>query len=127
MSYEDDYDATEKVVLTNPEYWVEIKTCLSRAERTKAEGALSRTTVDIDGSGNAAPVMSPNIADYRDLMVVNSIVSWNLTGKDGAPWPVSAATVGRLKQADFDRIYTRVDALNSEPTTAEAQRFPSTG
>ncbi len=124
MSYEDDYDATEKVVLTNSEYWVEIKTCLSRAERTQAEGALSRTSVQIADDGSASPMMSPSISDYRDLMVVNSIVSWNITGKDGTPWPISAAAVGRLKQTDFDLIYKRVDALNSDPTPAEAQRFP---
>lgn len=127
MSYEDDYDGTERIVLSNPDYWVEIKTCLSRAEKKEAEGALTRTTIGLSESGAESPQMTPSVAEYRDLMVLNSVVGWNITGKDGAVWPIDMEHIGRLKDADFSLVYKRVDQVNSAPTPAEAQRFPGKG
>lgn len=124
MSYEDDFDGLETITLTNPEYWVQVKTCLSRGEKKQAEGALTRATIGISEDGAEGARMTPSITEYRDLMVLNSISSWNLAGKDGVLWPIDVEHVNKLKDADFALVYARVDKLNSPPTAAEAQRFP---
>jgi hypothetical protein len=118
--YANSYAETEKIVLTNSDYWVEILTCLPRKALKKAEAALSQAVVQQDqaASDGMNVSMAPDVAGYRDLMVLGSISSWNLDDERGQVIPVTLDNVGLLSGADFKLIYERVDALNSPPTAA---------
>lgn len=122
MGYKSSYSTTEKLALTNPMYWVEIRTCLSREDLGRAEKLLSRATVDLRGNGT----VDPDIVGYRNLMIGMSLVSWNLdddeTGLVIPIDPCSAATL--LSGPDFDVVWSRVNQLNSAPEGDDAVRFP---
>jgi hypothetical protein len=119
--YDDDTDGTEEIPLVvNPEYRVVIKTCLDRGELAEAEKLLTKATANLNGDAT----ITPQVSDYRDLMVFNSIVSWNLTEKNGEPRPVTLENVKKLKGPDFEAIQNRVTALNSAKSPQEAAKIP---
>lgn len=122
MGYKSSYSATEKLMLTNPTYWVEIRTCLSREDLAKAEKLLSRATVDLNGNGT----VDPDIVGYRNLMIGMSLVSWNLDDDDtGQIIPIDPHSAAMLLSGpDFDVVWGRVNRLNSAPEGDDAVRFP---
>lgn len=118
--YDDDTTGTETVPLVvNPEYWVEIKTCLDRKDLAQAEKLLTKATASLNGD----TTITPQVSDYRDLMVFNSIVKWNLTTSDGTLWPITLENVQKLKGPDFEAIQDRVTALNSAKSPQEAAKI----
>lgn len=117
------YDDTETVtvnLVTNPEYWVNIKECLDRRGLAAAEKALTQTTMSVGGD----MVMTPDVPVWRDLMVFHSIESWNITEKDGSPRPVTLEAVQKLKGPDFDLIQDKVTELNAPKTPQEQAKIP---
>jgi hypothetical protein len=128
MGYRASYTGTERITLTNPEYWVEIATCLSRGALAKAEAALSQTTVrpNADGDGEST-VMTPQVSEYRDLMVLGSLMAWNLDDDAGRVMEISRENMALLSGEDFDLIHKRVDELNSPMSGDEQKRFPAQG
>lgn len=128
MGYAAGHADTEKIVLTDQNYWVEILTCLPRKALKRAEAAMSQAVVKQGKTQEDTEVsMSPDMAGYRDLMVLGSIASWNLDGDDGQILPIDLDGVGVLSGPDFNLIYKRVDALNSPLTPEAQQKFPGQG
>jgi hypothetical protein len=116
------YDDTEslRITLNNPDYWVEIKDCLSRGELAEAEKALTNATMTVGGDA----VMTPNVSLWRDLMVFHSITAWNIMEKDESPRPVTLENVKRLKGPDFDLIQEKVTEFNAAKTIQEQTKIP---
>jgi len=128
MGYKSTYADVEKIQLTHPDYWVQIKTCLSRGALGKAEGALTRASVKQGETEQDADVsMAPDISEYRDLMVLGSIITWNLDDDRGQVLPITLENVGELSGPDFALVYARVDALNSPMKPEEEKKFPDQG
>lgn len=120
MGYVAKYAGTEKLILSDPDYWVELRKCLSRAQLGETESLLTQAVVDMDGKGT----VKPNVTLYRNTMVAFSIAAWNLDDDNGNVLPVNLATVGFLSGPDFDLVYNRVDKLNKGMTEDEQSRFP---
>lgn len=122
MGYKSSYSKTEKITLvTNPTYWVEIKLCLSRGEMEAAETLLSQATIGLNGTGS----VNPDIVGYRNAMVHQSLVAWNLDDDDtGEIIPITDEAPRILAGPDFDLVWEHVDKLNTSPSDVEAQRFP---
>jgi hypothetical protein len=123
MPYVASYEGTEKLTLTNPEYWVELRKCLSRSQLKQAEAALSQAVLDMQGNGT----VRPDVGMYRDMMVTSSIAAWNLDDANGAVLPVNLGTIGVLAGPDFDRVWARVDQLNKGMEPEDQARFPEAG
>jgi hypothetical protein len=124
MPYVASYSGTDRVnLVTNPDYWVDLRKCLSRAQLAKAEDLLTQAVIDMEGNGSVRPDVSGN----RTAMVLYSIAAWNIDGEDGAVLPITEATVGLLAGPDFDLVWKRVDALNKSMSAQEQQRFPDAG
>lgn len=121
MPYVASYDGTEKLTLTNPEYWVELRKCLSRAQLKQAEAALSQAVLDMQGNGS----VKPDVGAYRDMMVTFSIAAWNLDDEQGSVLPITFGTVGFLAGPDFDLVWNRVDQLNKGMAETDQARFPA--
>lgn len=116
---------TERVLLVDPDYWVDIRTCMTRGALAKAETAMSRTAVTPGNSENDTVVaMSPDVAGYRNLMVLGSIVAWNIDDDNGRVLEINLENIELLTGPDFDRVYARVNDLNSPMKGEEAKRFP---
>lgn len=125
MGYKADYSSTERITLSNPHYWVEIKQCLSRRDLKQAEKLLTDSTISVGSGGIKSAQMMPDVAAYRDHMVTSSIVDWNLDGEDGTVLPISPESVQELSGEDWDKIWERVDALNGPAGPEERRRFPA--
>ena len=120
MPYVASYEGTETLTLTNPEYWVKLRKCLSRAQLKQAEGVLSQAVLDMQGNGT----VRPDVGMYRDMMVVFSIAEWNIDDEHGIVLPISLGTVGVLAGPDFDLVWARVDELSKGMEPADQARFP---
>lgn len=127
MGYKADYSATERITLSNPAYWVEIRTCLSRRDLRAAEKLLTDATIDVSAGGAQSARMMPDVTAYRDHMVTASIVDWNLDDDAGQVLPITPEAVQELAGEDWDRIWERVNLLNGPDGPAERRRFPAGG
>lgn len=123
MPYVASYEGTEKLTLTNPDYWVELRKCLSRAQLKQAEAVLSQAVIDMQGNGS----VKPDVGTYRDMMVTFSIAAWNIDDASGAVLPIDFGTIGVLAGPDFDLVWNRVDQLNKGMAEADQARFPAAG
>lgn len=124
MGYRSDTFGDEKITLSHPAYWVKVKKCLTRTEQKKVEGALMSVTYnDKDGVNG-----TPEISQSRDLLVVLSVLDWNLTDDDDKAIPVNPGTIlTELSGPDFELVWKRLNALNKTPSGPEAAAFPGTG
>lgn len=109
-------------------YWVELKKYISQGDKEKAESALtSGKMVTEPGTGQGKYEVEPNVARYRQLMVLGHIKSWNLDEENGTIWPVDLTHVRRLPGPEFDRIWKTIDAFDEELTPEERRQFPDEG
>lgn len=122
MGFLSAYSGTQKVTVGDPArgYWVEIREYVSQGDKTKAEQVLQGRQ-RVNGSD---VVMDMDVAGYRQLMVLASIVSWNLDDDNGRVWPINLQSVRQLPGPEFDRIWKVVDELNAPASTAERRQFP---
>lgn len=119
---------TERVTLvSDPGYWVDILTELDRGGLKQAEAKLVKANVQPDGEGGTSASIDPDVAEYRNLMVLYSIVDWNLDDHMGNKLKITPENVDLLKGRDFDKIYERVNALNGDMSEADQRRFPDQG
>lgn len=122
MGFLSAYSDTRRVTLGDPArgYWVEIRDYISQGAKTEAERALQgRQRVN---GGDV--IMDMDVARYRQLMVLASIVTWNLDDDNGHVWPVNLQSVQRLPGPEFDKLWTIVDELNTPAPAEERRQFP---
>lgn len=128
MGFLSAYSGTRKIDVGGG-YWVEIKECLSIAEKNLCERALmSSPVVDMSGRGSA----KVDSVAFRNAMMSASIVDWNLDEDNGDIWPlfpqaVKDANIARLPGPVFDQIWLVVDESNGPRERADAVRFPDAG
>lgn len=124
MGYRSDTFGLEKIVLSDQKYWVEVKRCLTRKDQKQVEAALTSVTYS-DTTGVQG---TPDVSRSRDLLVVLSIISWNLTDDDDKVIPVNPGTIlTELSGPDFEIVWKRLNALNKTPTKEEVATFPGKG
>lgn len=124
MGYAADVTGTIKIELSNPKYWVEVKSCLTRKDQRQVEAALTSVTYN-DAGGIKG---SPDVSKSRDLLVQLSIVDWNLTDDADERLPINPGTIGGvLSGKDFDLLWKRLNAMNKMPTSDEVATFPGEG
>lgn len=110
-------------------YWIEVKDCLSIAEKQRTERAMYGTpTVDLGGRASA----DLDLTGFHTEMLVQSIVAWNLDDEDGTVWPltpdkVKRASIARLPGPVFDRVFKVVNDLNGPQKPQESAQFRDAG
>ena len=122
MGFLSAYAGTQKITVGDPTrgYWVEVREYISQGDKTKAEQVLQgRQRVN---GGDVT--MDMDVAGYRQLMVLASIVNWNLDDDNGRVWPINLQSVRQLPGPEFDRIWKVVDELNAPVSTTERRQFP---
>jgi len=119
------YDGVKRITINHPgaEYWVDLKENVSQGDKEASERALSQIVVN---NGRAVP--TPDIARYRQLMVLASVAAWNfddeLPNGTSKVWDINLMNVKRLPGTVFDTLWTEVDELNSQPSPEERRGFP---
>lgn len=124
MGFLSAYDGTRKIAIGDPErgYWVEVAEHVSQGAREDAEKALSN--IVMVGS-TAKP--QPNVARYRQLLVLASIRDWNLDDDQGNTWPIDLKHVQMLPGTEFDKLHDTIDKLNKPMDAQEQRQFPVEG
>jgi hypothetical protein len=107
-------------------WWVDIRPGLSFGDLAEAQKALSKYSV----SGGDSLEAAPDLGAYQLEMVAKSVISWNLTDEQDGPLPLSPyanrlASIRRLPQWAFNRIYGEVARVNSDRTPKEEAQFPA--
>lgn len=102
---------TERIELTTPGDWVEVKTVLSRSDRLRAF-ELSRYRDSIDGELSGEVDLEK--ASFGLLEV--GVVAWSFDE------PVRGDTLRRLADEDFDIIRARVDELWGKARTDDERK-----
>jgi hypothetical protein len=114
------YEGTNRVVIDEERnYWVELSKHVSQGAKEDAERALSKVVMT---GGVAVP--TPDIARYRQLMIVASVRSWNLDDDNGAVWPIDLKHVQMIPSEIFDDLWKAVEGENKERTPQEQRQFP---
>lgn len=125
MGFLSAYSSTTKLIIGDKGrgYWIEIKDCLNQGDKENAERSLT--------SGSFKPgedvEMSMDVARYRQLMVLASIVNWNLDDDTGKTWPIDLPHVQMLPGNEFDRIWGVVDQANKPASTEDHKTFRQDG
>lgn len=127
MGFLSAYSDTKTIDVGNG-YWIKIKTCLSAAEKQRADKLLASPVIDSTGRQEAAL----DLPAFQNEMVTASIVDWNLDEDNGAIWglapdPVKRKNVARLPSPVFSQVLAAVDELNAPQKPADRQRFPDGG
>lgn len=113
------YDGSRKVFIDEARgYWVELSDYVSQGEKEEAERCLSRVVMV---RGEAVP--TPDIARFRQQMVLAAIKSWNLDDDNSAIWPVDLKHVQMLPVALFDKLWDVVDGQNEEMSDEDMRQF----
>lgn len=121
MGFLSAFEGFRKVMVdTDRGYWVELLDYVSQGAKEEAERTLSKV---IMVGGAATP--TPDVARYRQLMLLASIRSWNLDDDSGRVWPVDLKHVQMLPGHIFDELWKEVDGTNKERTTEEERQFPA--
>ena len=122
MAFLDSYSDTRRVPVGDPErgYWVELREVLLQGDKEAAERALISGRVQL---GKDAEMQMDHVG-YRELMLLASVVAWNLDDPGGAVWPVTLDSVRRLPGIEFERLARLVDEMNAPPGREETKRFP---
>jgi hypothetical protein len=117
MGFLSEYEGTERVQI-NQQYWVDIKKNVATGEREDSERALASVLIV---GGKATP--NPDVAKYRQLLVLASIAAWNLDDDNGQVWPIDLKHVKALPGAVFDLLWAEVDRNNAPAEKAEQLQF----
>lgn len=113
------YDGTNHVVVDEErDYWVELAKHVSQGAKEEAERTLSKV---IMVKGEAIP--TPDVARYRQLMLLASVKSWNLDDDNGTVWPVDLKHVQMLPSDIFDELWKTVEGENKAKTSQEERQF----
>ena len=111
------YSGVNRVVIDpDRDYWVDLKKHISHGDREAAERSLVAMSV-VDGKTS----VSPDITQYRQLLLTASIAAWNLDEEDGSQWAVSLQNVQRLPGVVFDRLWSEVDGMGKEDPKSRQQ------
>lgn len=115
------YSGTRKVHIPHPDrdYWVVLKETLSVGAKEDAERALTNGRISTEGVE-----MTMDTVSYAQMMVLSSIVEWNLDNEDGTIWPITLESVKRLPDLEFSRLRKMIDEMNSPDKPEERRRFP---
>jgi hypothetical protein len=141
---ESGYDGEDEIDLGRG-YWARVKRCLSAEEMAYVQEAMGAGKQKVDVSNGGRQFAELNISASWHEMVVQSLISWNITESDGHTiWPLDAGgkfagrdsqnpyppncprrqSVRRLPDPTFKQIWERCDQLNSPKRGAEAASFP---
>lgn len=117
-------------------WWVDLKRCLTHEEAEAVMRALAGKAIDVDNTaGENAKIRSKlsmdTVIDHQEDLVLMSILSWNLTDRDGTLLPFHPTeelkeSLSHIPSPVYDRIAEAVMAANSE-TREEAKTFPAAG
>ena len=121
MSFLSAYSGVVRVIVSkdgDKEYWVDLKKYLSQGGQETAEAAMNRVEVAGD-----TPVVRPDVAKYRKLMVLAAIDDWNLDDDNGHTWPVNLQNVGRLPLPVFNKLWLQVQSNNSEAERSKDEQL----
>lgn len=115
------YSGVKRVVIDSERnYWVDLKKHISHGDREGAERSLVQMSVE-----NGKTNISPDVTQYRQLLLTASISAWNLDEEDGTVWTVNLDNVQRLPGEVFDRLWLEVDGMGKEEKGAQSrQQFP---
>lgn len=118
------YSGTRRVAIGDPArgYWAELRECMPQGAKAEAERAL--LAAKVVGKDTE---MAMDTATYRELMVLGSIIAWNLDDEDGTVWPLTLESVRRLPGIEFDRLHKIVDEMNEPRSAEERRQFPAEG
>lgn len=136
MAYTSRYSGTTKVPLSDPEWWVEVRNCLTGGQKAALrERQITYGVEEIPnrltgGTTTRAKIQKIDAALFLREQAIASIVNWNLTGDDDqvlALQPIEAlrASYQLLSEADMDLLEGKCNELNAEPTREEEARFPN--
>lgn len=117
MGFLSAYEGVTRVPISE-KYWVELRKNVSQGDREDSERALASMLMV---GGKAVP--NPDVAKYRQLLVLASIAAWNLDDDNGQVWPVDLKHVKALPGAVFDLLWTEVDRNNAPADKAEKVQF----
>jgi hypothetical protein len=121
MGFLSAYDGTNRVVVDQErEYWVDLAKHVSQGAKEDAERTLSKVVMI---KGEAIP--TPDVARYRQLMLLASIKAWNLDDDSGSVWPIDIKHVQMLPSGIFDELWKAVETENKEKTPQEERQFPA--
>lgn len=130
-TYAGQFSKVERLDLTDPDFWVDVRTRLKTGDKEAAEEEMFRVVAHARESAGGemdteqlVATIQPNMAKYRRLLVQASLVDWNLTDEDGVKIPLDYR---QLDDDDFELIYKFVDKANKKRTVAEQERFPQRG
>ena len=121
MSFLSAYNGVTRVVVSSEgdkEYWVDLKKYLTQGGQETAEAAMNRVEVV-----NGNPVVRPDVAKYRKLMVLAAISDWNMDDDNGTVWPINLQNVSRLPLPVFNQLWTQVQTNNSEAERSKDEQL----
>lgn len=121
MSFLSAYNGVTRVVVSSEgdkEYWVDLKKYLTQGGQETAEAAMNRVEVV-----NGNPVVRPDVAKYRKLMVLAAISDWNMDDDNGTIWPINLQNVSRLPLPVFNQLWTQVQTNNSEAERSKDEQL----
>lgn len=114
------YEGSRKVVIDEARgYWVDLHDYVSQGAKEEAERCLSKVVMI---KGVATP--TPDVARYRQQMLLASIKAWNLDDDNGTVWPVDLKHVQMLPVGVFDQLWDVVDGQNQDLSPEEQRQFP---
>lgn len=123
-----DYDGSHRIELGKG-YWIDVKKCLTSAEYQKVQNFLGQGRQPVKVGGDGTQMITVDVYAAQCEMLNRSITAWNLTGPDGAEWPLEPekerrASITRLPMAVVIKVYQECDKLNGPRKGADAVRFP---
>lgn len=120
MGFLSAYEGSRKIVIDEKRgYWVDLRDFVSQGAKEDAERTLSKVVMK---HGEAVPM--PDVARYRQLMLVAAIKDWNLDDDNGQVWPIDLRHVQKLPGNIFDDLWKEVDGVNKDRTPEEERQFP---
>lgn len=122
MGFLSAYSNTRKIPVGDPAngYWVELKECLNQGEKEKAEKALVSGKMK---PGQKDAEMSMDIPNFRALMLLGSVKSWNLDDDNGQIWAIDLEHIKMLPTPIFDQLWELVDDMNKPASSEEKKTF----
>lgn len=121
MSFLSAYSGVVRLVVSkdgDKEYWVDLKKYLSQGGQETAEAAMTRVEVV-----NNSPVVKPDVAKYRKLMVLAAIDDWNMDDEGGKVWPINLQSISRLPLPVFNLLWLQVQQNNSETERSSEEQL----
>ena len=115
------YDGSTKVIVDEErDYWVELSDYVSQGAKEEAERCLSKVVM----VGKEA-VPTPDVARYRQQMLLASIRAWNLDDDTGFVWPMDLKHVQKLPGHIFDLLWKKIDEQTKEDSVEDQRQFPA--